>query len=153
RPEFELTSGKRWLLLILSSGLVISLVLFGVTKWLASARAEAERSAFDLRQSEEALRESESRLRRLVDANIIGITIADVHGNLIEANDAFLKIVGYSREELQAGKINWAELTPPEYRHLDERATEEMRQTGSHAPFEKEYLRPNGTRVPVLVGT
>jgi len=153
RPELESASERRWGPLILLGGLAISLVLFGVTRSLARARAEAERIAADLRQSEEALRESESRLRRLVDASIIGILIADVHGHVLEANDACLKLVGYTREDLQAGKINWADLAPPEHRHLDERAIEEMRQTGGHPPVEKEYLRKDGTRVPVLIGT
>lgn len=151
RPEFELISGRSFVPYISLSGIVISLILFGVTRSQAMARRFAERSAADLRESQAALRESESRLRRLVDANIIGIVISDSQGNILEANDAFLSIVGYSRSETLS-TLNWWEITPDEYRHLDDRAIEEMKQTGSHAPFEKEYIRKDGTRVPVLQG-
>ncbi|HEX7997302.1 MAG TPA: CHASE domain-containing protein [Pyrinomonadaceae bacterium] len=153
RPEFDEVSGTRLVPLIPMGGLLISVLLFGVSWSQAHARRAAERSAFDLRHSEEALRESESRLRRLVEANVIGLIIADFKGHIIEANDAFLNIIGYTREDLARGQLNRAEITPPEYRHLYEEAMEEMKRTGSHAPYEKEYIRKDGTRVPVLVGT
>ncbi|MBD2541139.1 PAS domain S-box protein [Coleofasciculus sp. FACHB-SPT36] len=105
------------------------------------------------KQAEEALRESEARARRLIESNIIGVIIADFSGNILEANDVFCNIVGYTQEEVLSGKANWAEMTPPEYRHLDLQAMEAMQQTGTHTPFEKEYIRKDGTRVPVLVGT
>ncbi|MBD2743520.1 PAS domain S-box protein [Coleofasciculus sp. FACHB-1120] len=105
------------------------------------------------KQAEAALRESETRARRLIESNIIGVIIADFSGNILEANDVFCNIVGYTQEEVLSGKANWAEMTPPEYRHLDMQAMEEMQQKGSHTPFEKEYIRKDGTRVPVLVGT
>lgn len=105
------------------------------------------------KQAEEALRESEARARRLIESNIIGVIVADFSGNILEANDVFCNIVGYTQEEVLSGKANWAEMTPPEYRHLDVQAMEEMQQTGTHTPFEKEYIRKDGTRVPVLVGT
>lgn len=105
------------------------------------------------KQAEAALRESETRARRLIESNIIGVIVADFSGNILEANDVFCNIVGYTQEEVLSGKANWAEMTPPEYRHLDVQAMEEMQQTGTHTPFEKEYIRKDGTRVPVLVGT
>lgn len=153
RPEFELDSGRQLVPYILLGGLIISFVMFAVTRSQICARETAERSSACLHQSQEALRESESRLRRLVDANIIGIILVNLRGNIIEANDAFLAMVGYTREELLAGKLNFFELTPPEYRHLDQRAVEEMKRTGKHTPFEKEYIRKDGKRVSFLLGT
>jgi PAS domain S-box-containing protein len=153
RPEFDEVSGTRLVPLVPVGGLMISVLLFGITWLQARARQAAERSAFELGLSEEALRASESRLRRLVEANIIGLTIRDAEGRIIEANDAFLNIVGYTRADLLEGKFGRAEITLPEYAALDARATLEMKHTGSHAPFEKEYRRKDGTRIPVLVGT
>ncbi len=98
------------------------------------------------------LQHSEARFRRLVEANIIGVITADFRGTIVDANDAFLQLVGYGRDELVNGTVRWNEMTPPEYRHLDEQAIEQLRSAGSCAPFEKEYLRKHGGRVPVLVG-
>ncbi|MFM0125957.1 AAA family ATPase [Paraburkholderia sp. RL18-101-BIB-B] len=100
-----------------------------------------------------ALREREARIRRLVDSNIIGIFFGDLAGNASEANDAFLQIVGYTRQDLLSGNINWAGMTPPEYRAADARHVEELRRTGTCQPFEKEYIRKDGHRVPVMVGS
>ncbi|MBD2006314.1 MULTISPECIES: PAS domain S-box protein [Cyanophyceae] len=102
---------------------------------------------------EQALRESESQLRGLFDANLIGIIIGDFQGNILEVNEAWLATLGYTREEVLSGEVNFLEITPPEFRHLDEEAMAQMKQVGRHAPFEKEYIRKDGTRVPVLVGT
>ena len=99
------------------------------------------------------MRESEAKIRRLVDANIIGIFIWDFEGRIIEANDAFLRMVGYDREDLVSGRIRWTELTPPEWLDRDERRwLPELKVTGSLQPFEKEYFRKDGSRVPVLIG-
>jgi PAS domain S-box-containing protein len=102
------------------------------------------------------LAEREAKIRRLVDANIIGIFIwsvpGEMDGPIVEANDAFLRIVGYDREDLVSGRINWAELTPPEWRDRDAQAVAEMRTTGTVPAYEKEYFRKDGSRVPVLVG-
>jgi PAS domain S-box-containing protein len=98
------------------------------------------------------LQEREAQIRRLVDANIIGIILWDRDGRIHEANDAFLAMVGYDREELVGGHVRWRELTPAEWHTADERALAELAATGSCAPREKEYVRKDGRRVPVLVG-
>jgi PAS domain S-box-containing protein len=98
------------------------------------------------------IQEREAKVRRLVDSNIIGIHIWDFEGNVLEANDAFLRIVDYSREDLVSGRIRWRDLTPPEWRNRDEQVRAELRASGSAKPFEKEYFRKDRSRVPVLVG-
>jgi PAS domain S-box-containing protein len=94
----------------------------------------------------------DSKIRRLVDSNIIGILVGDVEGRLFEANDAFLRMLGYDREDLASGRMRWNEMTPPEWRDYSARAIREMMKTGSMKPFEKEYFHKDGSRVPVLIG-
>jgi PAS domain S-box-containing protein len=98
------------------------------------------------------LRQREAKIRRLVDANIIGILIIDLGGQIIEANDAFLRMVGYAREDLLSGRMRWTDLTPPEWRAGDAKRVDEVTLAGTLQPFEKEYFRKDGHRVPVLVG-
>jgi len=99
------------------------------------------------------LAEREAKIRRLVEANIIGIILWDFEGRILEANDAFLRIVGYDREDLIAGRIRWTtDLTPSKWRDSDALAVDELKLTGATQPFEKEYLRKDGSLVPVLVG-
>jgi PAS domain S-box-containing protein len=103
-------------------------------------------------QSEQDLRASEARFRRIADSNIIGIMSWNAGGEITEANDAFLRIVGYTRSELWEGLMRPDVLTPPEFRDADARAVQELAERGACTPYEKEYLRKDGTRVPVLVG-
>ncbi|RPI80723.1 MAG: PAS domain S-box protein, partial [Chloroflexi bacterium] len=105
------------------------------------------------KEVEESLRLSERRLRRLVDANIIGVIYRRADGKVYEANDFFLQLIDSSREELEAGKVNWREITPPEYWPIDDHAINESRAYGSCKPYEKEYIRKDGSRVPILIGT
>jgi PAS domain S-box-containing protein len=98
------------------------------------------------------LEERETKIRRLVDANIIGIFIWGLEGEILEANDAFLHMLGYDREDLASPRLHRTGLTPPEWRARTERAVAEVRMTGTIQPFEKEYLRKDGSRVPVLLG-
>ena len=104
------------------------------------------------KKAEAEIRQSNARIRRLVESNIIGIMFTDFGGQITEANDAFLNIVGYTREDLDANKIKWDAMTPHEYRELDDRAVAQLKQTGRCEPWEKEYFRKDGARVPVLVG-
>ena len=98
------------------------------------------------------LQQREAKVRRLVDANLIGISMWDFDGHILEANDAFLQMVGYDREDLVAGHISWTDLTPPEWRDADARLIEEQKVGSRLPPFEKEYFRKDGSRVPVLIG-
>jgi PAS domain S-box-containing protein len=97
------------------------------------------------------LQEREARIRRLVDSNIIGVLIWDVQGRILDANQAFLDMVGYGREDLVSGRLRWTELTPAEWRDADEQIIAELKAVGTLQPREKEYLRKDGSRVPVLV--
>ena len=94
----------------------------------------------------------EGRFRRLVDSNAQGVMFWNVTGRITRANDAFLRMLGYSREDQEAARIDWAAVTPPEYAHLDRRSLDELAARGICTPFEKEYIRKDGSRVPVLVG-
>jgi len=98
------------------------------------------------------LAEREARIRRLVDSNIIGIFIWNIDGQIIEANDAFLQMVGYDREDLASGSVHRAYLTPLEWRERDAWTIAEAKVTGTVQPFEKEYFRKDGSRIPVLIG-
>ena len=104
------------------------------------------------KRAEEALREREARIRRLVESNIIGIFFWDTGGGISEANDALLQMVGYSRQDLLSGNVQWASMTPPECRAADARAIETLRQVGTCASYEKEFIRKDGRRIPVLIG-
>ena len=104
------------------------------------------------KRAEKELQRSNARFRRLVESNIIGIIVVDLEGGINEANDAFLAMVGYSREDLQSGVLRWDKITPQEFRHLDERAVNQLRTSGTCPPWEKEYVRKDGGRVPVLLG-
>ncbi len=96
---------------------------------------------------------SEERFRLLVDSNIQGVLFWNRNGGITGANDAYLKLVGCTREDLEAGRINWAELTPPEHAHLDARALAEIDARGACAPYEKDYVLKDGSRVSILLGS
>ncbi len=99
------------------------------------------------------LAEREGKIRRLVDANIIGVFIWDLEGRILEANDAFLRIVGYERDDLVSGGLRWTDLTPPEWLERDERLwLPDLKTARSVQPYEKEFFRKSGDRVLVLIG-
>lgn len=98
------------------------------------------------------LQEREAKVRRLFESNIIGILIGNPDGYIQEANQEFLRIIGYDQADLAAGRLRRKELTPPEWHDRDARALTDMRKNGTVQPFEKEYIRKDGSRVPVLVG-
>jgi PAS domain S-box-containing protein len=111
-----------------------------------AARKRAEAAVRELAKGLEA------KIRRLVDANIIGVCVWNLEGKIIEANEAFLHMVEYSREDLISGRLHWTTLTPAEWRDRDERALAELKATGTAQPFQKEYFRKDGSHVPVLLG-
>jgi PAS domain S-box-containing protein len=92
------------------------------------------------------------KFARLAESGILGILVCDLLGNIKEANDSFLEMVGYTRDEVLSGTVRWAEMTPPEWRHLDEEAVKQLQACGTARTWEKEYLRKDGSRVPILVG-
>jgi PAS domain S-box-containing protein len=95
--------------------------------------------------------ERETRIRRLVDSNIIGIFIWDFDGRVLEANDEFLRMVNYDREDLVSGRIRWTDRTPPDWRDRNNARIEQQKSSGRLEPFEKEYTRKDGSRVSVLM--
>ena len=114
---------------------------------------EAERQrTLELTHANRDLAEREAKIRRLVDANIIGIFISGLRGRVLEANDAFLHLVGYDRDDLVSGRIRWTDLTPSEWRERDKRALAELSSSTIAQPYEKEFFRKDGSRVPVLIG-
>jgi PAS domain S-box-containing protein len=104
----------------------------------------------DAKRAEDAMRVSERRIRRLVEANIIGIFFWHADGRVFDANDELLRIIGHGREELASGSLRWTDFTLLESRERDLRVLEDLRTGGKGGPYERELLRKDGTRVPVL---
>ncbi|MEN6464364.1 MAG: PAS domain S-box protein [Syntrophaceae bacterium] len=102
--------------------------------------------------AEYEVRASERRIRGFFKSDMIGTACWNVEGKITGANDKFLDMIGYTREELRAGLINWMNITPAEYRERDEHAIRELKSTGVNTPFEKEYIRKDGSRIPVIIG-
>jgi PAS domain S-box-containing protein len=115
--------------------------------------ADAVALGIQRRQAEDALRNSEMRFRRLVESNLVGNIIFDLDGRILECNDAFLQIVGYSREDILSGKANWQAMTPPEYSRGDALALEKLKAQGRHEAIEKQYVRKDGSRADILVAS
>jgi two-component system cell cycle sensor histidine kinase/response regulator CckA len=113
-------------------------------------REQKERQA--RRVAERALLASEARFHRLAESGIIGIAVSDMSGNILEANEAYLKLIGGTRRELLDGTLRWTDLVPPEHSHLVELAGQRLRDDGVAPPWETETVRKDGTRVPILVG-
>ncbi|MEH1949735.1 MAG: GAF domain-containing protein [Nostoc sp.] len=106
----------------------------------------------DRKQAEVALQSSEMRFRRIFDSNVVGMLFADFQGKILDANDRFLQMVGYTRDDLDAGTIDWLGMTPPEHIPVDLVVTEHLKQHGEITPWEKEYYRKDGSKIPVLIG-
>jgi PAS domain S-box-containing protein len=98
------------------------------------------------------IEQREAKIRRLFDANIIGIIIWNLEGQILDANSEFLRIVGYDQHDLLSGRVSWADMTPPEWRDRDTLAISELKSKGAVQAFEKEYIRKDGSRIPVLIG-
>jgi PAS domain S-box-containing protein len=145
-----LEQSKTWLI---ASAVVIVTVFAGAALALARLEARRRQKATDENvQLHSDLEEREKKIRRLFDADIIGIIIWNLEGRILEANDAFLRMTGYDREDLASGRLNRTDLTPAEWRDRDARTVAELKMMGTVQPFEKEYFRKDGSRLPVLSG-
>ena len=111
--------------------------------------SEREKAEAEVRELARGL---EAKIRRLVEANVVGIVLWSLEGAITGANDAFLRMVQCDREDLASGRVRWTDLTPAEWREHDERAVADLKATGILQPFEKEYFRKDGSRLPVLLG-
>jgi PAS domain S-box-containing protein len=135
--------------------LAVVIVIGFAAASLALARLEARRrlkAAEENVQLHSDLEEREKKIRRLVEANIIGMIIWDLEGRFLETNDAFLRMTGYDREDLASGRVNRTDLTPAEWLDRDTQTLAELNTIGTVQPFEKEFFRKDGSRLPVLIG-
>lgn len=98
------------------------------------------------------LRASEDRYRQVLETNMLGVLFWHADGRILEANDKVLEITGYSRGDLERGRVNWLAMTPAEFAEQEAAAGRELAATGVCTPFEKEYIRKDGSRVPILIG-
>ena len=124
-----------------------------VTTFINWLNAELRLAKQRLELTTQQLQTSDTRFQKLADSNIIGVIVADMKGAIAEANQAFLNMVGYTREELVAGLIQWRQMTPPEYQEVSNNSIHELKTSGVCQHFEKEYIRKDGSRVPVLIGS
>jgi PAS domain S-box-containing protein len=104
------------------------------------------------KQAEASLKASEMRLRRLIESNIIGVLFWDLDGGIVDANDAFLNLLGYTRQDIELG-LDWRHMTPPQWVEQDQEGERQVLATGYHLPFEKQYLHKDGTPVDVIIGS
>lgn len=119
---------------------------------------ERHRESTQRKAVETALRQSEAKLERFINSNIIGIVTYVFEGgngenaSIVHANDAFLNMLGYSRAELAEGLLTWVGLTPPEWMEMDRHARRQLRRVGTIDTYQKEFIRKDGSRATVYVG-
>ncbi len=137
--------------LLLMQTFMMVITLTGLTlATMVSRQKETDMAA--QKRVHEALQASEKRYQQLLKSNIVGTMIVDWNGRVFDANDAFLAMTGYTRQDLEEGRVGGPDMTPPEYHVMDEWARAKLKESGVCAPLEKEYFRKDGTRVPVVVG-
>ncbi len=105
------------------------------------------------KETAQELRETAARYRRVVDSNLIGICFWDNTGQVVDANDAYLQLLGYDRRDLDMRLLKHESLTPPDWRDVTDSTLVELRERGIAVPSEKEYVRKDGSRVQVLRGS
>ena len=150
-------SSERWLQESIASqysakGSLIN-ATFGALALLAAVFGLVRRDVRERLVAEQRLRHEEARFRRLVDSDVMGVLIAKVDGQVTEANETFLKMIGYRREDLTAGRINWRSLTPSSCDPSDQVALQQLADKGVAQPYEKQFLHSAGNEVPVLLGS
>ncbi|BAZ32157.1 multi-sensor hybrid histidine kinase [Cylindrospermum sp. NIES-4074] len=131
---------------------IVLIIIFAVLVWQSASVIDRLSRQRDYAQ--EALRVKEEKLQSFVDANVIGILFGDVYGGIQQANAEFLRMIGYTQQDLLAGRVSWKDITPPELSYLDEQGVAQAQASanGACVPYEKEYIRRDGSRIPVLVG-
>lgn len=155
-PFEGLNSGPKWwnwnLSPIYAEGKLVAFahMLVDATEEV-SAQRQMKAELEERRHAEKDLKQALSRLQGLINSTVVGITISDMQGNVLEANDYFLSLVGRDREALEAGQVQWDDIRPQEHKHSDLAAITELREQGASRPFEQEYQRPDGSRVWVMV--
>ena len=104
------------------------------------------------KKAEESLQNSEARLRKFYESGMIGVLYYKMDGSITDANDKFLEMVGYTRDDLRAGRVRWDKMTPPKYYPLEEHVIADLKAIGVATPYEKEYIRKDGSRIPIILG-
>jgi PAS domain S-box-containing protein len=113
---------------------------------------KAQMEIAERRKAEEALRDSEERMRMFADSSVIGMAFGQLPDTFEYANDEFLRIAGYAREDFKKGKLRWIDLALPEFMSLDQERFDEAKQKGVCTPYEKQMIRKDGSRIDVLIG-
>ncbi|BAZ14761.1 two-component hybrid sensor and regulator [Calothrix sp. NIES-4071] len=129
---------------------IVLVVIFTLMIWRSAASVEKLSRQRDWVQA--ALNANEEKLQSFFESNVIGILFGDIYGNVSLANDEFLRMIDYSREDLKALRIRWVDITPPEYLNLETERIAEAKKYGICKPYEKELIRKDGSRIPILVG-
>ena len=128
------------------------LIVATICSRLQKVKKQAERSLKELKNMQVSLKESDERLQRVFESNLIGLIFSDFEGRILDINNHISRILGYTREEMVEGRLSWRDFTPAEYLAQCDRSLEDLKNNHSVVPFEKEYLHKDGHRVAVLVG-
>ena len=134
------------------SFLVLGVFISVLIQLLRTARIRSEQEKEMSLKHLRRLRESDRRFRRIVESDMIGIIFFKIDGQITDSNDAFLEMLGYKEEDLLAGKLNWKDLTPPEWQRADVHAARQLEEKGVFTPFEKELIAKNGKYIPIYQG-
>ncbi|WP_258001346.1 PAS domain S-box protein [Fischerella thermalis] len=129
---------------------IFLMTIFAIIIWENAAAIQKLSTQRD--RAKLGLKANTEKLRRFAQSKVIGVLFGDIYGDISHANDKFLQIIGDTRQDLQAGGINWKNITPSEYLPADAQSTAQAKSQGACIPYEKEYIRRDGSPIPVLVG-